>query len=167
MPTDCANLHIRSVWCLFSNPLTCDKLQQTMLAPFLKHKLVINSHLLIVFAESWIQSKKMSDTIVIVIFVIYAAAIQVLFRLPSLFVPLHNSPLGELGPWGPVCPLAAETSANILEFSSPGEHWPLPGRRTETRQSSMYLICSTTNIKRFKKKYSHTQKRDEQSNTNT
>lgn len=47
------------------------------------------------------------------------------------------SPLGELGPWGTGCPLGVDTSANILEFS-PGEHWPLPGRQRETRQSSLW-----------------------------
>lgn len=68
---------------------------------------------------------------------------QAFFCLPFQCVPLHNSPLGQLGPWGSVCPLAADSSANILEFSSPGEHWPLPGRQTETGQSSFYFIYST------------------------
>lgn len=97
---------------------------------------MIRSHLLIGFAESVDPVIKMSDIIitfirtiiVTIIFVIYAVALQALFSLTSLCVPLHNSPLGELGPRGTVCPLAADTSANILEFSSSGEHCPLPGR---------------------------------------
>lgn len=34
----------------------------------------------------------------------------------------EHSPLGELGPGGAVCPLGADISTNILEFSLPGEH---------------------------------------------
>lgn len=57
----------------------------------------------------------------------------------NVYLLIEHSPLGELGPWGTVCPLGVDISANILEFSLPGEHWPLPGRQRDTQQSFIVL----------------------------
>lgn len=55
----------------------------------------------------------------------------------SMFLFIEHSPSGEFAPRGTVCPLGVDISAKILEFSLPGEHWPLPWRQTETPHSSL------------------------------
>lgn len=152
VPTDCAYLRIWSVWCLFVNlfahVINCNK------ASFLRSQICV----LLTFCHCICWVSRSSHKNVRHYCRHYFCHMLRPYRPFSvdftLCVPLHNSPLGELGPWRTVCPLVPDTSAKILEFSSPGEHWPLPGGRTETRQSSLHFIYPT-NMMRFKEKYSH------------
>lgn len=67
----------------------------------------------------------------------------------NVYLFIEHSPLGELRPWGTVCPLGVVLSTNILEFSLPGEHCPLPGRQTQTQKYSLCQATAGGNNNRF------------------